>query len=246
MKHSLENCGIPSFRFAGFAFPKYLWTLPHGSFAKRIARMRNPVTSGYYHAPKPNHHGGIGFYLGSDSPINLRWQWCDEVEGSRIGHTGWFTDDYQSETIRGLVMRLPGGRGFLAGWSMGENMASEIDSTLYETEKEAARAADREAEIAALMAAQLAEREAEKEREHQTEQQAERDIEEAKARIHAINKDALALIRELKTVNACASFPPAICAALRARLEAFTSERTEQFDLIKERQRNPYSAVEGY
>lgn len=138
------------FTFAGFTFPKYVWTLPNGSFAQRLARSKNRVTGPYYHAPKPNSNGGIGFYLDNHGMPGLRWQWADECEDVRIDHSGWFTDEYgDSETIRGLVMRLPKGRGFLAGWSMGEGMASEIDSYVYETEKDAAYAANSMAESAA-------------------------------------------------------------------------------------------------
>jgi hypothetical protein len=135
------------FQFAGFTFPKWVFTLPGGSFAERIKRMRNPVTGPYYHAPKPNSKG-IGFYLDSDSPLGLRWKWADMI-ATHIRHTGWYYNDSQDGTIRGIVMRLPRNRGFLAGWSMGEGMASEVDATIYHDEIEAAHAANEEARIAA-------------------------------------------------------------------------------------------------
>jgi hypothetical protein len=91
----------------------------------------------------------------------LRWKWCDEARRS-IRHTGWYCDEYQDQKIRGLVMRLPQGRGFLAGWSMGENMASYVESSAYESEQEAALAAD-----------SMAESQAESEREYQEKQEAE-------------------------------------------------------------------------
>lgn len=151
MLTDLNNCGLPAFQFAGFTFPKFVWTLPRGKFSKRIERMRNPVTGEYYHAPKPvnGSHPGAGFYLDSDGMPGLRWQWCDEVDGARIRHTGWFADDYQDTKIRGLVMRLPGSRGFLAGYSMGESMASAVDGYIYGDEVDAARAADSMAQNAA-------------------------------------------------------------------------------------------------
>jgi hypothetical protein len=93
------------------------------------------------------------------------------VEGVRIRHTGWFTDDYRDEKIRGLVFTLPKGRGFLAGWTMGEGMASFVECDIYETADEAAHAADSLAEDAADD-----EREAREAREK--EEQAQREAEE--------------------------------------------------------------------
>ena len=138
----------PEFTFAGFSFPKHVWTLPRGSMARRLA-ARNPVVCGnYYHCPKPNSNEGIGFYLASDGSPALRWQWADEV--INLGHKGWYSDEFgDSELIRGVVFRLPHGRGFLAGWSMGEGMGSSLDLGIYGDEESAAFAADSMAERAA-------------------------------------------------------------------------------------------------
>lgn len=127
--------GAGPFTFAGFQWPRY-------------------------HAPRPETVGtGRGFYLDSDGQPFTRWQWCDEVDGVRIYHTGWFCDEYgDGGKIRGIVVALPRGR-FLAGWSMGEGMASTVDADLYDTADAAAYAADSMAESAA-----------ENEREYQTQQ----------------------------------------------------------------------------
>lgn len=102
----------------------------------------------YYGAPS---YSGIDktrfFYLDSDFMPSLRWQWADDVV--RLNHTGWYCDDYQDQTIRGIVMRLPHERGFLAGWSMGESMTSEIELDIYPDQDSAAYAADSLAEHAA-------------------------------------------------------------------------------------------------
>jgi hypothetical protein len=152
------------FSFAGFDFPKYVWTLPHGGLRKRLERARGRCTGDYYHAPKPEHAGrGKGFYLSEDdgSQIALRWEWADKVEGVRIRNKGWYCDAHMAaDKIRGLVFRLPKGRGFLAGWSMGEGMASSVDCDIYDTIAAAAYAADRLAEIMAEKELELAEAEA--------------------------------------------------------------------------------------
>lgn len=138
-----------SFAFAGFTFPKYVWMLPRGEMSKRLARAKNPLTGGYYHAPKPNTNAGLGFYFKSDSAPGLRFcGYSDEI--LQTGHTGWFTDPYeQYQKIRGVVFRLPHLRGFLAGWTMGKGMSSELNREIYATEEKAALAADRFAEIVA-------------------------------------------------------------------------------------------------
>ena len=147
-RFNLANSGIAAFTFAGFEWPRFVAVLPKGSTAKRLERYKNPMTGPYYHAPKPvGRDHGHGFYLDDAGMPGLRWQWCDEVSDVRIKHTGWFCDEFGiSDKIRGLVFTLPKGRGFLAGWSMGESMASGVECEVYETAREAAYAADSIAE----------------------------------------------------------------------------------------------------
>lgn len=154
----LTNFRKEGFNFAGFQFPKHLWSLPKGSFSKRLAQ-RNPVITGeYVHGTKPGHKW-YSFHLESNLMPGLRWAWCDEVCNS-IHHTGWYCDSFQDSKIRGIVMRLPHNRGFLAGWSMGGGMISEIEYTIYDDVHDAAYAAD-----------SIAEEVAEKERECQESQE---------------------------------------------------------------------------
>lgn len=146
----------PAFTFAGFTFPRYIPLLPKGDFKKRLERNKRPVVGPYYHQPAPLKAGdnGKSFYLESDFMPGLRWSWCDEIPGDwdenecppNIKHTGWFIDMDQLETVRGIVFKLPGNRGFLAGWSMGEGMASGIESFIYSDINSAGYAADSIAE----------------------------------------------------------------------------------------------------
>lgn len=165
----LSQCGIPQFRFAGFAFPKHVWTLPRGKLAKRLARRKaNNECSDYYHAPRPNSSNTErGFYLDSDGQGFERWEWADDVISLR--HTGWYTDEYCEDKMRGIVVRLNRGRGFLAGWSMGEGMASTVDTgTVFDDVRDAALCAD-----------SMAENAAEREREYQQRERERMDAEEA-------------------------------------------------------------------
>lgn len=113
------------------------------------------------------------FYLESDFMPGLRRKWCDEIPTIRIRHKGWFCDESHDSTIRGLVFRLPHGRGFLIGWSMGEGMASGIGyGQIWEKDDETG---------AAIAADSLAQNIAEKERECQEQETARIEAEEAEA-----------------------------------------------------------------
>lgn len=137
----------PVHSFAGFTWPRRIARhTPNRILGKRSGPQ---WCFAYYSDPHRAPGAEVGFYLGSDFQPGLRWQWCDEMEDSPVDHRGWFTDECQSDTIRGLVFRLPHGRGFLAGWSMGEGMASTVSRRVYSTERAAIRAADSMAESAA-------------------------------------------------------------------------------------------------
>lgn len=143
MKTQTEKLA-PVFTFAGFEFPKYAWTLPRGTVAERLKWAKARYCGPYYHAPKPGTRS-TSFYLDSDFMPGLRWHYADDI--ADIGHTGWYTDEYgDGDTIRGIVMRLPHGRGFIAGWTMGQGMISTVDYDMYDDIEDAAHIADSMAE----------------------------------------------------------------------------------------------------
>lgn len=177
MSNKLET----EFQFASINFPKWVWNLHKGPWKKRLERRSTSCTGwGYFHAPKPLQRGdnSIFFYLDSDGMPDLRWMWADEVSGVRISHKGWYCDDCCDEKTRGIVMRLPNKRGFIAGWSMGEGMASSVDYYVFDNERDAAFGAD-----------SMAENVADREREYQAKWRAEQD--EEQERIDNRFKDAM-------------------------------------------------------
>lgn len=142
---------MDSFNWAGFSFPRRIVGLPHGNKADRSQAARAGNACGpYYTSPKPltgGARGANGFYLGECK--RMRWTWADGISGAGIYHDGWFCDEFQDQTIRGIVVRLTHGR-MLAGWSMGAGMASLIEcDEVFTDEIEAARRADGLAESAA-------------------------------------------------------------------------------------------------
>lgn len=87
------------------------------------------------------------FYLDSDFTPSSRWCWIDESEynGGLYRHKGWFCNEEQDETVRGLVFRLPHGR-YLAACSLGKGMVSVVSKEIFYAEFMAIRAADNMAE----------------------------------------------------------------------------------------------------
>lgn len=138
--------------FASFDWPKYAWRIPVGTPKSRLekTRLHRPCCGEYQlncvllTADTQER----SFYLGSDFMPGLRWEWADVICPRTIRHKGWFCDeDGFGDTMRGLVFRLPHGRGFLPAWSMGEGMCGAVDySQVYNTDTDAALAADSWAE----------------------------------------------------------------------------------------------------
>jgi hypothetical protein len=142
--------------------------------AKRLKSRE--FTGPYYWAPtKPGK--GRGFYQSpkglfcdkAGSTFDLRLAMANEFLGhSRLSHiNGYFCDiDGDGDTLKPIVARLPHGRGYLAGWTMGAGMAASLDGYIWEDIEEAARAAH-----------DLAESDAEESREKQAEERAKEESE---------------------------------------------------------------------
>lgn len=223
----------PAFRFAGFTFPRYVadlpasayrpgpgWTMPYRLKTLRDvlrARRASPC-GGYYHAPTPGQCKGWGFYLpraGHD----------DEGASFRLRVTLSETtySDPEGDTVyRGIVARLPHGRGFLAGWTMGEGMASSLDARTYRDERDAMRAADRDAESTC-----------EEEAAYQARWRAAQDMrEEVATSVETIR--SLRLAHSALVQSARLSTLPSHCARCRARADAIREEVTARAREIRE------------
>lgn len=164
----------------------------------------------------------------------------------RLDHTGWYVDGYQDDTLRGEVMRLRLSRGtyyipitICTGWDgVTYYLADAIlvprgsdEDAHEEAKREAAREADENARI-----------EAEHSREDWEKDQADQMTEEARDEIHALNKEALAIIQQVKGQT----FPPAICQAVRDRISGILSERRKLFQRIHTLATAPWEIVNNY
>jgi len=223
--------------------------------AARAAALELPaayVKGREYYGPR----GGAGavFKQGGDS---LRWiestadaglrfvAWADEL--ARLDHTGWFTDEFQSETLRGGVWQMPGRNGearLLYGYAEFEGrgemnpgsaalcvsdvirvpMRGEFGN-LDETEgaRDAARYADG-----------LAESTAEDRRDYDSAYQAGRAAAELDGEALEARAELLPLLGELRALRRApvAGNVPAVCKALRSRvdslLETISANRAER------------------
>jgi hypothetical protein len=190
-----------------------------------------------YTGPKANHP-----YL-IDNLESPGWRVTGDaadIPRSIYGHRAadscdWYADNHQDAVIKSAVMQLPARDGLAryipATYCTDWEGATCYPLDWYETSAEAARAA-----------AHYAETEAEKSREFYARDRAEQDELEARAEIHRINAEALALAREIKQQGR--AFSPAICSALRGQLLEFVADRREQFALIAARRTNYWSAVQ--
>ena len=175
----------------------------------------------------------IGEYVGDYWKVN-----------SLIDNTGWYSDNWQNETIKGGVCKLRTSKGV---FYIPVVYYSDSDGTIHylnDMEKVDKGAKEYEHETAAREAARsanyYAEKLAEEAREYNAKDKAEQDISEARATIHAINKKALSLLAEIKKHGA---FSPAVCVALREKLADYLRERGAQFRTIEKRQSDFWSAV---
>jgi hypothetical protein len=123
------------------------------TLAERLRRFKEgPRTVGGYYwtvpAIRTAANGGRGFYQSGaglwvdpeGSTFDLRLSpAADFLEGRLSWTTGYATDDEGvGDTLKPIVARLPRGRGFLAGWTMGEGMCATLDGRRFDDASEAA------------------------------------------------------------------------------------------------------------
>lgn len=183
--------------------------------------------------------GEIGGFLNDrgdtiEAEARLRVYPCHEFKGNHgralIEHTGWYScDDGDGDLIFGIVGRLPHGRGFLAGWSMGASMTATLSRRVYDSERDAVYAAD-----------SAADRVAETEREYQRKWRGARDCEDLAEQIQAARAEHSALCAELPCARLSHDVVPqphtrraiiARLSSLRARVRTLGERRRALIEL---------------
>jgi hypothetical protein len=180
--------------------------------------------------------GVLGDYLGDWGEMSGGWRTMRDT-------TGFYADSYCYDVIKGGVERIRGARftlyvpvTYCTGWDgvtyyMAD--AERVERGATEADHDTAK------HEAANSAYHYAEREADRARDDHAKYLAEEDIADARAKIHQINKDARALLAEIRGRE----FTDNVCAALRYRLQEYLADRRRLFATIAEREDNYWSAV---
>lgn len=168
-----------------------------------------------------------------DSLDSLGWRKCGDSEDLiTLRHSGWYADNDQDSLIKGTVLQLPSRHGVKQ--YVPATYHTDYDTcTVYLNDtgpdrEQAARDADRNAEI-----------EAEESREFYAKDAAEQQIAEAREEIHRINKETLAVLKEIKTVT----LPPHMCSLFKGAVRQHLADRKAQFERIAELKDDHWNAV---
>lgn len=193
--------------------PEHKLEIFRGSLKERFMVWKNSGkrrVAGPYHFRSEADSESFSFYLDSDFAPALNWVYCDETNEADIKHMGWYCDDFEQDTIRGIVLTLPNRRGYLAGWTMGEGMITIVE-----------RETISDLESACYNADSLAEEAAERSRNYCALSTAEQGYEEEKERIRELREEFSNLAKELRTFD---KLPDSICKTISARLLSIRSE----------------------
>lgn len=126
--------------------------------AQRLKDRKGPCGPYFWPQDVRAPRNGVGFYSSgksalvmdrAGSTVSLRLEWAnDHLRHSRLARIdGYYCDAFGSgDTLQPIIARLPHGRGFLAGWTMGAGMCGSLDADIYDTEQDAAFAAHNMAE----------------------------------------------------------------------------------------------------
>lgn len=194
-------------------------------------------------AGAPFRHGTDSLrWIESTEAAGLRFvAWADDVKGANVRHTGWHCDDEGRETLRGGVWQLPGkggaarllygyaefeGRGEMNPGSAALCVSDVVSVPMADDWRGDLLGADETAD-AARYADGLAESTAEYRRDYDSAYQAGRRAAERDNAAAEARRELLPLLAELRAERKRARRPregeamrPAICAALRSRVDS--------------------------
>jgi len=206
---------------------------------------------GWHDENKKWHWVPHGFSTTPDfgSPFQTKWwpsaktRWCENLSGHfretgkaheliRLNYKGWFVDNFQDSSTRGLVLQLPSRKGkslYLAACTDPWNKnCGIVEMCFYDEKEEAARAAD-----------QLAECYAEDAREDDLKQLAESEIAQLKTSIKSTRKH----IRTLVTGIRQSKVSTVVCQQLRNDVRRLRQQVREQLARIQKIQSEPWVLI---
>ena len=128
--------------------------IDYSATVARRLEMRRWVGPYCWTPAKPNQgrafyqHNGSLKVDAKGSTFNLRLEFANDHLTGRLARVYGYCMGH-GEYIQPIIARLPHGRGFLAGWTMGSGMLASVDATIHASEHDAALAAHDEAASAA-------------------------------------------------------------------------------------------------
>lgn len=222
---------------------------------RKSMRPFRPTYSGYNPEVEGRCFGSYHCRWVEDVSKHLRFVgYADEIT-SAVEHTGWFTDNFQDETVRGAVWQLPTRNhelqfvyGYVDPWNddsafisfeiVTQDLSDMPDLMSYYGNEpkdwEACRSA-------ALYADQMAQLMAEESRENDAKFQAEQQIET----LHEQAKDAIEAFHDLKP-SAREKQDSVVCTLIHKELMSMRETVSESIRRIKELKDDPWSAVPRY
>lgn len=162
---------------------------------KKYLNSHYGIEHGFYSRGETGEHKRPVIWFTNVKKIPWRFTgYADDI--IRLRHTGWFTDNFQNGTVRGIVVQLPSHNGlpiYLAGFACTDfDTVCIIRTRLYNEKEDAARAADSEAETYGETC-----------REDEAKQSAETEIAELKSANKSLRAEIAALRAEKKKVAHC-------------------------------------------
>lgn len=161
----------------------------------------------------------------------------DILKGRAYDAIGFYNDNAECETVAGFVAQWPARDGtprYFPGVFWSDACGLTIwPREVYDTAEEAARAAYQHAEYVA-----------EEGREEDAKARAEDDIEEARYTIKEARAKLRALVADIRASGG--NFRPAVCDAVRAKVDALREEARDALRIIEERRADYWSAVSRY
>lgn len=199
-----------------------------------LAGKKRYPHSARYSAPGARFDGyGTKSMRWCESPADIGLRFVGYADNlARIDHRGWFTDEFQDSTVRGVVYQLPARNVrpvYVSGYDNADNGAAEsggpaaIDfGTIWLGDPGGDYAHDNglPSRDAAYHADKLAERMAEKEREYQAASSAGFAWAQKGEEVAEIRRDTLALLAERRAAKAAGDKYPTLCSTIAAAIES--------------------------
>lgn len=201
-----------------------LWQEAAVAQYKHEAKTASYLRRTYHRSYLNRSEDGEKIFLASFEDIGAR----DVLQASK-DHNGWYTDDFQSDTLSGVV--IPIGRHskteghdrsdwtentglFLAGTQHSDWDGVTLYTDTFDNFRDAARYAD-----------WFAEREAEECREEDEKNQREQKVEDLRDDIKRIRKACLTLLRDMRPIRkGMDQFPETVCDALRNQVQRYLND----------------------